>query len=127
MVLGREVNNVGQDSSPVPFFWSEDMDLRQYYARIRETESTLDGDFVVVTSCATPDGGRAGVTSEVSRALAAKMMVEQQARPATEDERRDFYQRMSAARKLAEQSAAAGRVQVHVISDSDLRAARRKE
>lgn len=103
------------------------MDLRQYYARIRETEAALDGDFVVVTSCATPDGGRAGVTSEVSRALAAKMIVEQQARNATDEESREFHQRTLAARKLAEQAAAASRVQVHVISDSDLRATRRKE
>jgi hypothetical protein len=103
------------------------MDLKQYYARIREAEATLESDFVVVTSCETPDGGRAGITSEVARALAAKMIVEQRARLASEAERQEFHQRVSVARKVAEQAAAASRVQVHVISDSELRSARRKE
>jgi hypothetical protein len=75
------------------------MDLRHYYARIRETEATLEGDFVVVVSCETPDGGRAGVASEVPRALAAKLIVERQARAASEEERREFHRRRTGRRK----------------------------
>jgi hypothetical protein len=75
------------------------MDLRQYYAKIRQMETSLEGDFVVVVSCETPDGGRAGVANEVPRALAAKLMVERQVRAASDEERREFYRRRTAAKR----------------------------
>jgi hypothetical protein len=75
------------------------MDLRQYYAKIRQLEGSLEGDFIVVVSCETPDGGRAGVASEVPRALAAKLIVEQQVRAATDEERREFHRRRAATRR----------------------------
>jgi hypothetical protein len=103
------------------------MDLRQYYAKIRQTEEKLDSEFVLVVSQETSDGGRAGVMSEAPRALAAKMIVEGRARAANEDEKREYEQQAARLRRLAEQAAAAKRVQVTVLTESELRAIRRKE
>jgi hypothetical protein len=103
------------------------MDLRHYYANIRQAEAKLEGDFVIVASLETADGGKAGVISEAPRSLAAKLIVDGRARVASEEERRAFEGRNAQMRKLAEQAAAAKRVQVTVVSESDLRSARRKE
>ena len=75
------------------------MDLRQYYAKIRQMETRLEGDFIVVVSCETPDGGRAGVASEAPRALAAKLIVEGQVRAASDEEKREFYRRRAAVKR----------------------------
>jgi hypothetical protein len=66
------------------------MDLRVYYRKIREVESGLSGEFVVLVSKDTPDGGKAGVLTEVPRYQAAKLIVEDKARAATEAEVREF-------------------------------------
>jgi XTP/dITP diphosphohydrolase len=60
------------------------MDLKVYYQKLRQVEAELTQPHVVVVSCETPDGGRAGVLSEVPRTIAAKMIVEAKARAAFE-------------------------------------------
>jgi hypothetical protein len=62
------------------------MDIRHYYEKLREVENGLPEGNVLIVSLDTPDGGRAGVTSELDRKLAAKLIVEHRARPASEDE-----------------------------------------
>ena len=52
------------------------MDLRQYFKKIRETEAALTEPFPLVVSLHTEDGGKPGMVSEVSREVAAKMIVE---------------------------------------------------
>ena len=52
------------------------MDLRAYYQKIREVTEKIEGDHVVIISLETPDGGRAGVRTEVQRGVAARMIVE---------------------------------------------------
>jgi len=52
------------------------MDLRMYYQKIRDTEAKIADPFPVVESCETPDGGPAGRLTEVTPALAARMIVE---------------------------------------------------
>jgi len=66
------------------------MDLRIYYQKIRDVESSIAGADAVVVSCSTPEGGRAGVLCEVPRAVAAKLVVDGKARLATEEETRDY-------------------------------------
>ena len=44
------------------------MDLRAYYQKMRKVESEIQDPYVVIVSRETPDGGRAGVKSEVPRA-----------------------------------------------------------
>jgi hypothetical protein len=100
------------------------MNLRDYYAKIRETEAVLYGTPVVLVSLATPDGGRPGVASEVPPQVAAKMIVDGTARLATEAEIQEVRENEEQARRAAEQAASANRVQLTVISASDLKALR---
>jgi hypothetical protein len=66
------------------------MDLRAYYQKIRNIEADLRDPAVVIVSRATPDGGRAGVNTQVPRALAARMIVEEKADLATPEEAEAF-------------------------------------
>jgi hypothetical protein len=98
------------------------MEIRKYYQRVREAEAGISEPFVVVVSLDTGDGGVAGTATEVSRASAARLMVDGKARLADPDEAKEYHERADQARKAAEQKAGASRMQVTVISDSDLRA-----
>jgi hypothetical protein len=95
------------------------MDLKIYYRKLRETAAEIREPHVIVVSLATPDGGKAGVASEVPREVAAKMIVNGQARLATEQERQQYHERAAEARRAAEQAALAERIQVTVVSDSE--------
>ena len=55
------------------------MDLRIYYQTIRRIEAEIPEDSVVVVSLETSDGGRPGVRTEVPRAVAARLIVDQKA------------------------------------------------
>lgn len=64
------------------------MDVRQFYIVRRQIEESLPEGSVVIISLATPDGGRAGVRTEVDRKLAATLIAENRARLAETDEKR---------------------------------------
>ena len=98
------------------------MDLRVYYQKLRKTEQELAEEHVVVVSNETTDGGRPGQKAEVTRAVAAKMIVEGRARLATKDEATQFHKAIADVKRAAEQAALASKVQVNVISESDMRA-----
>lgn len=97
------------------------MDLKVYYQKIRETESALTDRFPVIVSCETQDGGQFGVCTEVSRPLAAKMLVEGTARQATAEESVAFRQAQAEARRAAAESEAARSIQVQVVSVDEVR------
>ncbi len=100
------------------------MDLKAYYQKIRQIEATLTEPHVVVVSLETPDGGRAGVRTEVARGVAARMVVEGRARLATPEETKEMKEQAAEAKRAAEEAGAAKRMQLTVISESDLRALR---
>ncbi len=93
------------------------MDLRQYFRKIREAEASLAHEYPIVSSLETPDGGRAGVISEVPRAIAAKMIVEGRAAVATETEQERYRQGQIDAKAAAEKAELAKRVQVAFIAE----------
>ena len=66
------------------------MDLRAYYDKIRTIEAVIDAVFAVVTSRATPDGGRAGVMTELPRAVAARLVADGKADLANPEEAARF-------------------------------------
>ena len=76
---------------------------------------------MVLVSLETPDGGRPGVRTEVPRRIAAKLIVEGGARLATTEEAHDFQEQKAEAKRQADQLAAASRMQLTVISPSELR------
>jgi len=66
------------------------VDLRAYYERIRQIEGKIEGAFAVVISRATPDGGRAGVTGELPREMASRLIAEGKADLASPEEAARF-------------------------------------
>ena len=98
------------------------MDLRLFYQKLRKVEQDIAEIHVIVVSHETPDGGRAGRKSEVSRAIAALSIVEGRARLATAEETAEYRAQVEATLREAEQRAMADRVQVNVITESELRA-----
>jgi hypothetical protein len=97
------------------------MDLRVYYTKIREAMAALPGEFVVLISRETPDGGKPGIPSEASNTVAARMIVEGRARLATVEETSQYYRQEEAGRAKAVRDAAPARLQV-VLSENDLEA-----
>ncbi len=102
------------------------MDLRAYYRKLRDAEEAIDGQHAVVVSKETADGGKEGVRSEVSRATAAKLVVEDRARLATAEESEAYRNELCEAKLRADQAAAAARLNVTVISDAELRTLRER-
>jgi hypothetical protein len=52
------------------------MDLKSYYRKIRETEQSIVEEYPIVVSRESTDGGKAGALTEVSRTLAARLIVD---------------------------------------------------
>ena len=96
------------------------MDLQMYYQKIRETETTIADEFPLVVSMDTSDGGKGGRKTEVPRRLAAKMLVEGQIRLASKDETKVHRKALAEAKQVAEREAAAARLQLTVLSTTEL-------
>ena len=80
------------------------MDLKRYYHEIRETKKTLPST-CVIRSLETQDGGVAGVLTEVTCDVAARMIVERRAERASEKESAQFTARKRAAAEEAQKQA----------------------
>ena len=91
------------------------MDLRVYYKKIRDVESTLTEPYVVLVSLSTPDGGRDGVLTEATREVAAKQIAELRARVATQEEARDFHADNARTKREREELDQMNRVQFVVM------------
>lgn len=102
------------------------MDLRDFFKRIREIEAAIESDFTIVVSNSTGDGGKAGVTTETPRNIAARMIAEGRARLATPDEMAAHHETIRAAVVEAEEAALADRLQVALVSDADLEVFKKK-
>lgn len=96
------------------------MELKQYFRKIRETEAGLSDTFPLIVSLETSEGGKPGVISEVSREIAAKMIVEGRAALASEEEKHRFREQQAVAKKAADQAELTKQVRVAIISDFDL-------
>ena len=96
------------------------MDLRLYYQKIRDKETEITEAFPIVVSNETADGGKAGVLTEVTPEIAAKMLVDGVVRLATAPEARTFRAAQVEAKRVAAQAAAAGKVQLTVVSTTEL-------
>jgi len=100
------------------------MDLQVYYQKLRQIEAGIAESDVVVVSLETPDGGKPGVRAEVPREIAAKLVLESRARLASEEESSSFREGVAEAKRIADQAAAASRMQFTVVSEADLRVLR---
>ena len=102
------------------------MDLRIYYQKIREKRAGIAEPFPVVVSCDTPDGGKAGVMTEVTPDLAAKMAIDGTAKLVSPEEAQKFRQRQAAAKKLVDDAITASKVQLTVVPKQVLDQLQRK-
>jgi hypothetical protein len=67
------------------------MELRSYFQKIKQVEFAIAELFTLVVSLETGDGGKAGTLTEVSRSLAAKLIVDGLARLADAAEKQAYY------------------------------------
>jgi hypothetical protein len=103
------------------------MDLKTWYKKVRDAESTLTSEHIVIVSLATSEGGKAGVQTEVPRLIAARLIAEGRARVASDEEASDFREKIQAALEARKQEEAASRVQVVMIPAPDFRLDRAKK
>jgi hypothetical protein len=82
------------------------MDLRYFFQKVRENESLIDEAFTLVTSIETAEGGKPGTVTEVSRALAARMIAQGIAEFASAAEKQAFYAARAEALEKAKEEAA---------------------
>lgn len=97
------------------------MDLRVYYQKLKKLEQEITDPHVVVISHETPDGGKAGQKTEVSRSAAARLVVEGRAHLASAEEGAEYRSAAEQSRHSAEQRAIAQKIQVNVVSEADFR------
>jgi len=98
------------------------MNLHTYYARIRSIEDSIADDSIVIKSLATEAGGVAGRLTEVSRAIAARMVVDGVAEIASPTEAKRHRTDAVARREAEEERRRAAQVHFTVISEADLKA-----
>ncbi len=91
------------------------MDLRIYYRKIQEVESTLVDPYVVVVSFPTPDGGKGGILTETSRQVAAKQIAEGRARLADAEEAAEFHSENIRRKREREEQEHMNRVQFVMV------------
>ncbi len=101
------------------------MDLRAYYRRLRELEKGFQEEFVVVKSLATPDGGIAGRLTEVSRAVAAKMIADGMAEAAGREETAKYRRDVAKQKEQEDEKRAAAQAPFAVLTGGDLRVVQR--
>jgi hypothetical protein len=96
------------------------MDLKLYYQRIRDAQAKIEEAYAIVVSHQTEDGGKEGRMTEVSPALAAKMMVEGTARLALPEEAAAFREACAEAKRAVDEAATASKMQVTLVPTADL-------
>jgi hypothetical protein len=98
------------------------MDIRVYFHKLQALEQSIGTPWVLVVSEETANGGKGGVATEVKRSVAARLILTGKARLATEAETEEYRGEQARVRAQAEQASLAGRVQIAVLSDQELRA-----
>ncbi|HEU0123426.1 MAG TPA: hypothetical protein VFQ91_23050 [Bryobacteraceae bacterium] len=100
------------------------MNLKDYYREIDEQLAQIPDAFVLVASLATPNGGKAGVVSEVSRRTAATLVVEKKARMLTPAETEQWQAERDQRQKQKDIAALQERMRMSRLAEDELRALR---
>lgn len=69
------------------------MKLKKRFEEIKAALLGIEEAFVVIVSLATDDGGKAGVLSQVTRELAAKMIVDKKCMLASAEQHEEFHRK----------------------------------
>lgn len=73
------------------------MDVKGYFRKVRELESSIADRFVIVVSQTTVDGGKEGIISEVPKFVGCQLVVEGRARIASPEETESYRAEQRAA------------------------------
>jgi hypothetical protein len=103
------------------------MDIRAYFQKVRAAEREIKEPYVIVVSLETSEGGKPGQATEVSRASAAQLIIDNRVRLATSEERAAFYKEGQDALVAAQEALMASKIQLTVVSDTINRAGKRPE
>jgi hypothetical protein len=101
------------------------MDLKAYYQKTRAIEESLREEHVVVISKETPDGGKAGVKTEVPKKIAARMVTNGWAELASAEVAREFRELQAEAKEAADALVEASRLQLSVVPTRELQQLRK--
>ena len=101
------------------------MDLKGYYRKIRDAEARLGEEFPILRSLATEEGGRAGRLVEVTRAVAARMIVDGIAELAGTDEAAEFRAGVEKAREKEQERRRAEQIQFTILAERDIESLRK--
>lgn len=93
------------------------MDLRRYFQEVKAKEAEIAGEDIYVVSLATPDGGRAGVITQVPKRVGCQLMVEGKARQASAEEVERFREEEAAKRQEFASQEFARKIQVQVVAE----------
>ncbi len=96
------------------------MDLKVYFRKMREIEASLMEPFPVLVSLETPDGGKPGMYCEASRTNAARMIAEGRSALASPEQVAEYRLQQAAAREAFDRAEMAKRIQVAIVTDSNL-------
>ena len=96
------------------------MDPTIYYQKVRAQEAAIEDEFPVLTSLATPDGGKDGRQTEAPKAVAAKMIVNGEARLALDEEKQAFRAAQAEAKRAFEERLAMSQLHLSVVPTVDL-------
>ena len=91
------------------------MDLRAYYQKIRKIEGDITDPVVVIISRETPDGGRPGIRSDVSRAVAARLVAEEKAELASPEQAAQFRSEVEATWRAGQQASTLSETEVRAL------------
>ena len=98
------------------------MNLKDYYREISAQEAAIEESIVLVISLKTPNGGRAGIASEVNRVMAAKMIVDKQVRLATPEEAKQLRDDREEKQRRKDLASLQERVRMTRLAEDELRA-----
>ena len=96
------------------------MNLKEYFRAVEEQEAAIEDAFVLTVSLPTPNGGKAGVVSEVNRTTAAKLLVEGKARLATPEEVAQVRQEREAKRRQRDLEVLQERIRMSRLAEVEL-------
>lgn len=99
------------------------MNLRKHYEQIKAIRETISEPFVYVTSLETPNGGKPGCVSQVEADVAARMIVEGQARTATEDEILEYETECQKGRANAREEQLRHRLRITLVNEPEIEGA----
>jgi hypothetical protein len=97
------------------------MDLKQYFKKVSDIHASIKEQYPLIVSLETSDGGKPGVAVEVSRREAAKAIAEGRAALADEEQKKVYLEQETGRKKFAEKAELSRRLQIAIISESDLR------